>query len=172
MYFSAPKFKQGVPVAIVYAVSSSIVHVLRAHCEKIDSSFLQDDHYKAIIAMGEHIASNVLYLLPLYKQLIAPVTVDTIGTELTFGEAHELAKLGHRIARYGWNGRGIFVAHQVPDAHSKMTSPYLYIDTTGLQTDNPLAPKCCTPWLPSQTDLESCDWTVLAHVPEKMKEAQ
>ena len=48
----------------------------------------------------------------------------------------------------------------------------LYINTTGLQTYNALAPKCCTPWLPSQTDLEASDWKVVFQQPEKMKEAQ
>lgn len=172
MYIPSIKFKEGVPVAIVYAVSSSIVHVLRAHGEKIDGSFIGDDHKASIIAIGRYIATNVNYLLPLYKQLVAPITAESICTGLTFGEAHELTKLGHSIARDGWNGRGIFVARQVPDANSKMTSPYLYINTTGLQTDNALAPKCCTPWLPSQTDLEASDWKVVFQQPEKMKEAQ
>lgn len=172
MYIPSIKFKEGVPVAIVYAVSSSIVHVLRAHGEKIDGSFIGDDHKASILAMGQHIATNVNYLMPLYMQLVAPITDKAICTGLTFGEAHELTKLGHRIARDGWNGRGIFVERQVPDANSKMTSPYLYINTTGLQTDNALAPKCCTPWLPSQTDLEACDWKVVVNVSETMKGAQ
>ena len=58
-----------------------------------------------------------------------------------FGGALCLLKEGRKVARRGWNGRGIFVELQRPDAHSKMTHPYIFIDTTGLQTTNPDAPK-------------------------------
>lgn len=65
---------------------------------------------------------------------------------------------GAKIARRGWNGKGIFVGIQRPDEKSKMTSPYAYIDTTGLHTINVEAPKSRVPWLPSQTDMLACDW--------------
>ena len=77
---------------------------------------------------------------------------------MNFGEALEALKKGLHLARKGWNGKGIFIALQVPDAHSKMTHPYIYIDTTGLQTTNPDAPKSCVPWLASQTDMLAEDW--------------
>lgn len=80
---------------------------------------------------------------------------------MTFGHAIEAAKKGLKIARAGWNGKGIFVALQAPDAHSKMTSPYLYINTIGLKTDNTLAPKSLVPWLASQTDMLSDDWIIV-----------
>jgi len=82
---------------------------------------------------------------------------------MNFGEAlHEL-KAGRKVAREGWNGKGIFIELQVPDQNSKMTNPYIFIDTTGLQTDNETAPplkglKCLVPWLASQTDMLSDDW--------------
>ena len=77
---------------------------------------------------------------------------------MNYGEALVALKSGKKVARSGWNGRGIFVALQVPDANSKMKFPYTYIDTTGLQSDNPDAPRACVPWLPSQTDQLSDDW--------------
>lgn len=80
---------------------------------------------------------------------------------MNFGQALKLLKDGRKVARAGWNGRGIFIELQVPDAHSKMTSPYIYIDTSGLQTDNPAAPKSLVPWVPSQTDMLMEDWVVL-----------
>ena len=80
---------------------------------------------------------------------------------LDFGEAIRMLKMGSRMARKGWNGKGIFIAVQFPDAHSKMTSPYIYIDTTGLRTDNPDAPRSRVPWLASQTDMLAEDWMVL-----------
>lgn len=77
---------------------------------------------------------------------------------MNFGLAIEAMKKGMRVRRRGWNGKGIFIELQVPDEHSKMTHPYIYIDTTGLQTDNPEAPKNRVPWLASQTDMLSDDW--------------
>ena len=82
------------------------------------------------------------------------------ATGMTFGMAIEAMRKGHKVARKGWNGRGIFIELQVPDEHSKMTHPYIFIDTTGLQTDNPDAPKNRVPWLASQTDMLSDDWAV------------
>ncbi len=79
---------------------------------------------------------------------------------MPFGHAIEAARQGHKIARRGWNGKGIFLEIQVPDEHSKMTHPYLYIDTTGLQTDNLDAPKDRVPWLSSQSDMLADDWFI------------
>ena len=78
-----------------------------------------------------------------------------------FGWALEQIKSGSSVARKGWNGKGIFIKGQFPDNNSKMTHPYIYIDTTGLQTDNPDAPKNTVPWLASQTDMLSEDWILV-----------
>ena len=80
---------------------------------------------------------------------------------MNFGQAIEALKEGKKLQRTGWNGKGIFIELQVPDEHSKMTSPYIFIDTTGLQTDNPSAPKSLVPWLASQTDMLSEDWQLV-----------
>lgn len=78
-----------------------------------------------------------------------------------FGKALDALKAGKNVRRQGWNGTGIFLSLQVPDKHSKMTQPYVYIDTLGLQTLNPKAPKGRVPWLPSQTDILADDWEVV-----------
>ena len=75
-----------------------------------------------------------------------------------FGTALEMLKKGAKAWRKGWNGKGIFIELQRPDAYSKMTSPYIFIDTTGLDSDNPDAPRSRVPWLASQTDLLAEDW--------------
>lgn len=80
---------------------------------------------------------------------------------LSFGHAIEAMRAGKKVCRVGWNGRGIFIQIQVPDENSKMTSPYIYIDTTGLETTNEKAPKSLVPWLASQTDMLANDWIVL-----------
>lgn len=56
---------------------------------------------------------------------------------------------GTRVARAGWNGKGMWLALQVPDANSKMGLPYVYMRTA----HGPLVP-----WLCSQTDLLAEDW--------------
>lgn len=80
---------------------------------------------------------------------------------MDLGKALEALKAGKKIARSGWNGKGIFLKLQEPDEFSKMTSPYVYIDTTGLSTDNELAPKSLVPWICSQTDLLADDWITI-----------
>lgn len=77
---------------------------------------------------------------------------------MNFGQAIALMQAGGQVSRAGWNGRGIHIAIQMPDENSKMTSPYIYIDTTGLQTTNSAAPKSMVPWLASQTDMLAVDW--------------
>lgn len=68
---------------------------------------------------------------------------------MTIGQAIDAMRQGHRVARAGWNGRGMWLRLQVPDAHSKMTLPYVYMHTA--QGD-------LVPWLCSQTDLLADDW--------------
>ena len=80
---------------------------------------------------------------------------------MNFGLAIEAMRKGRRVARKGWNGKGIFCELQTPDTNSKMTSPYIYINTTGLQTDNQDAPKSLVPWLASQTDMLADDWQIV-----------
>lgn len=80
---------------------------------------------------------------------------------MNFGNAIMHLKVGDEVRRKGWNGKGIFIKAQIPDKHSKMSGPYTYIDTTGLHTDNPDAPKVLVPWLPSQTDMFADDWEVV-----------
>jgi hypothetical protein len=90
---------------------------------------------------------------------------------MNFGQALETIKQGGKVARKGWNGKGIYLGlHQVETAVDargvkmptvpigEMTHDYIYIDTTGLQTDNPDAPKDRVPWLASQTDMLADDW--------------
>lgn len=80
---------------------------------------------------------------------------------MSFGEALLALKKGARLARKGWNGRGIFIELQRPDTHSRMTSPYIFIDTSGLQTANSDAPKSRVPWIASQTDMLAEDWQIV-----------
>lgn len=78
-----------------------------------------------------------------------------------FGWALNRLRDGKRLMRRGWNGNGIFIELQRPDEHSKMTYPYIFIDSTGLQTGNPDSPKNRVPWLASQTDMLAEDWELV-----------
>lgn len=85
-----------------------------------------------------------------------------LGGEATFGfgDAYKFLERGVKVARKGWNGKGIYLEMQFPDEHSKMTQQYVYIVTTGLVSDNENAPKGIVPWAPSQTDMAAKDWVV------------
>ena len=67
----------------------------------------------------------------------------------SFSKALELLKEGRKVARNGWNGKGLWIEMQRPDAYSKMTLPYLYLNY-------PQGNR--VPWLASQTDLICEDW--------------
>ena len=80
---------------------------------------------------------------------------------MNFGLALEELKKGNKVRRKGWNGKGIFIELQRPTETSKMTHPYVFIDTTGLQTNNKYAPRDLVPWLASQTDMLAEDWEIV-----------
>jgi len=75
-----------------------------------------------------------------------------------FSFALEQARSGKSIQRKGWNGNGLKVRVQLPDANSKMTLPYLYIE---YPLDAKTTPGARCPWLASQTDIMAEDWGVI-----------
>lgn len=68
---------------------------------------------------------------------------------MNFGAAIETLKAGGFVAREGWNGKNMWLGLQVPDTHSKMSLPYIFMCTA--QGD-------LVPWLASQTDVLAEDW--------------
>ena len=71
---------------------------------------------------------------------------------MNIGEAVTLLNHGAQVRRSGWNGKGMWLALQKPDAKSKMTLPYIYMSTA--QGD-------LVPWLASQTDILATDWEIV-----------
>jgi Protein of unknown function (DUF2829) len=69
------------------------------------------------------------------------------------GQAIKEMRNGNRVARAGWNGKNMHLALQVPDEHSKMSMPYVYLKTAD---DN------LVPWNPNNIDLLAIDWCVVA----------
>jgi hypothetical protein len=86
---------------------------------------------------------------------------------LTFGDAVEYLKLGHRVARSGWNGKSMFL-FLVPGSTFKVNRPPLlgiYEEGTEIKYHAHIDMKTATgeivPWLASQTDVLSQDWCLI-----------
>jgi len=77
---------------------------------------------------------------------------------MTFGLAIEAMKRGHRVARKGWNGKGLFIF---------LVENWTYTDgkQDNLRNLPTLVMKtvddCAVPWLASQTDMLADDWVVI-----------
>ena len=82
---------------------------------------------------------------------------------MDFGMAIGCLKDGRRMARRGWNGKGMWIELQIPDEHSKMTRPYIYHvapkGSTNHYGENPKEFER-VPWLPSNTDILAEDWMI------------
>lgn len=86
--------------------------------------------------------------------------------DLSIGEALKYLKMGIRVAREGWNGKGMYLELQKPDTNSKMTRPYVYIVIPGTKSRSsseltPDEPADLVPWVISQTDLLAEDWFLI-----------
>lgn len=81
--------------------------------------------------------------------------IEILG--MTFGLALETLKSGGKVAREGWNGKGLWLELQVPDANSKMTLPYVFMC---YPSDAKTTPGARVPWLASQTDMLAEDWRI------------
>ena len=77
---------------------------------------------------------------------------------MDFGDALLALKAGRKVARRGWNGKGMWLELQRPDSHSKMTLPYVYLN---YPADALNTPGARVPWLASQTDMLAEDWQLL-----------
>lgn len=73
-------------------------------------------------------------------------------TTFDFGEALRHLRAGQAVTRLGWNGRGMHIALQVPDEHSKMRRPYIFMFPVDRQL---------VPWVASQSDMLADDWTAV-----------
>ena len=85
---------------------------------------------------------------------------------MNFGEALEALKRGARVARAGWNGKGMFLYYVPPDiypARTEIAKSYIgamvtyhaYIAMKA--TDNTVFP-----WTPNMLDVLAEDWETLA----------
>ena len=86
---------------------------------------------------------------------------------LNFGDALHMLKLGKKVARAGWNGKGMFL-FLVPGSTFKVNRPPLlgiYPEGTEINycahIDMKTADGKVVPWLCSQTDAMAEDWQVI-----------
>lgn len=75
---------------------------------------------------------------------------------MNFGQVLELVKKRSKIARKGWNGKGMYVT-LIP-AGNAMYQGYNMQDCLGLKTANGVMQPG---WTPSQNDLFAEDWEVV-----------
>jgi hypothetical protein len=89
---------------------------------------------------------------------------------MLFGLAVEMLKEGYKVARFGWNGKGMYLFYN-PPSDVKVT------DGRPLAASHPVGTEChmapyimmktadpeltFVPWLASQTDILSEDWMVV-----------
>lgn len=78
---------------------------------------------------------------------------------MTFGAAIEALKIGHRVARKGWNGKGMWL-QLIPASHWETTRGLELLDGrpwVGIKTvDDQFMP-----WVASQSDMLSEDWELV-----------
>lgn len=89
---------------------------------------------------------------------------------LNFGEAIEVLKQGKKVAREGWNGKGMYIVlmdgypsttanamtrekHNLPEGSTVTVNPYIVMKTA----TGELQPG----WLASQTDMLADDWQII-----------
>ena len=86
---------------------------------------------------------------------------------MNFGEALKALKLGNKVSRTGWNGKGMFL-FLVPGSTFKVSrAPLLGIYPEGTEinyhahVDMKTADGMVVPWLCSQTDMLAEDWGIV-----------
>ena len=81
-----------------------------------------------------------------------------------FGKAVTLMKEGHRVAREGWNGRGMFLYIVTSKSDAATFEGVSGVEVPSLPRDAFIAMKTAqdtvVPWLASQNDMLCEDWTL------------
>lgn len=102
---------------------------------------------------------------PRYHLFKAGITAITFYY-MNFSEALIAIKAYKKVAREGWNGKGMWVSLQEPDPNSYMTRPYVFMTLPAGSTkqfgETAALHENRVPWLCSQTDLLAEDWVEIA----------
>lgn len=98
--------------------------------------------------------------------------ITPIETALTFGQAIEALKQGKKVARAGWNGKGMFI-YYVPEnkypasGNTLGTMLGIFPDDMvpyGSYIAMKTAQDNVVPWLASQTDVLAEDWDIVENL--------
>lgn len=85
---------------------------------------------------------------------------------MNFGSALEWLKLGEKVSRQGWNGKGMFIYLVKGSTFTVNRAPLLGIYPEGTEInyrdhiDMKTADGSCVPWIASQSDLLAEDWVI------------
>jgi len=96
---------------------------------------------------------------PLHHARRASSNVDAMD----FGDAIRALRAGHRVARWGWNGKGMFlllIDPYVTDQFTLAESPEI-VGTLRSYIAMKTADNGLVPWLASQTDMLADDWEIV-----------
>ena len=69
---------------------------------------------------------------------------------MQFEDAFKAIKNGAKIRLISWES-DVYISLQIPDVHSKMTAPYMYVTSRYGQV----------PWMPTQIEIMSDQWEVV-----------
>lgn len=87
------------------------------------------------------------------------------GTAMTFGIAIEALKKGKRVARAGWNGKGMWLGLVLGYDYTHPDKGKAIVHTLGCQKLPWIGMKTAdnkfVPWLASQTDVLAEDWQIV-----------
>ena len=92
---------------------------------------------------------------------------------MNFGDALQELKLGKKVARSGWNGKGMWVTLNNDRVEGDTTLPFLVLNYPGgnvrsetpgcaVTAASPYPEGAQVPWAPSQTDVLAEDWDLAA----------
>ena len=90
-----------------------------------------------------------------------------VSGEMNFGHALEFLKRGQKVARSGWNGKGMFLFLVNGSTFLVNRPPLLGIYPEGTTVnyhahiDMKTAQDTVVPWLASQTDVLADDWAIV-----------
>ena len=88
-----------------------------------------------------------------------------MNESLTFGEAIDSMKQGKKVARAGWNGKGMYLYYVPADTYKTTTAIAKAEFGDEVEYGAYIAMKTAqgnvVPWLASQTDMLGDDWQVV-----------
>lgn len=99
-------------------------------------------------------------------------------TNLNFGQAIEALKRGERVARAGWNGKGMFAFYVNGSKFNVNRAPLNNIYPEGTEVeyrphiDLKAADGTVGVWNPNMMDILAEDWEIIPETPEKYQKTE